>query len=338
MDRTINMPRAGVCAAAFLAVGALMIGGCASAGRTAGPPSAAATITGVDYGALPIFDGPTGLRTSWDSLVAACSRADVVLIGEMHGHPAGLAVAARLYEEVSARRPNTAALSMEFLERDRQTALDDYLAGITDESGFRHAAGRTDKNYPAGHRAMVEAAHEHGQPIVASNAPRRYVTLARKEGFDRLRELTAEQRRLFVIPESLTEGAYRDSFLEMMSGMTGHGSGDGADEQEQTPEERAEAEAAAKEMAMGFFRAQNLWDATMAEAIAHVAMQGRSPVFHVVGQFHVDHGGGLTERVRSLLPGSEVIVVSMSPENASERGEDEADRADWIVHVGPAPE
>ena len=314
----------------------LISSGCASTRRIEHPVVFERDLAPVDLDALPIFDGPTGLRTSWDSLVAACSRADVVLIGEMHNHPIGLAVAARLYEQVSQRKPNTAALSLEFFNRDAQTALDDYLAGITDEDGFRKASGRTRGNYPAGHRAMVEAAHELGQPVVASNAPRQYTKLARTDGYDRLRGLTAEQRRLFVIPDAITEGGDRDTFFEKMSGMTGHGGGgDGAEEAELTPEEQAEADAEAQEMVLGFFRAQNLWDATMAGAIAGAFLEGRSPVFHVVGQFHVDNDGGLVQRVRALLPGAEVIVVHMSEETGGERSEDEAGVADWIVHVGP---
>jgi uncharacterized iron-regulated protein len=318
---------------------AAVLTGCASTGRVGQPESesgsAPAALAEVDLDALPIFDGPTGLRTSWSSLVAACSRADVVLIGEMHNHPAGLAVAAGLFEQTARRMPNTAALSLEFFSRETQASLDDYLAGITDEDGFRRAAGRSKGNYPAGHRAMVEAARGLEQPIVASNAPRRYVSLARTDGFDRLRSLTGEQRRLFVIPGSLTEGAYRDSFFEMMSGMTGHGGVDAGDSASPTEEERAEARAAAQELALGYYRAQNLWDATMADAIAGAVGRGRAPVFHVVGQFHVDHDGGLTRRVRALLPGAEVIVVSMSEGTGDERPTGDEGRADWIIRVGP---
>lgn len=329
------MPNARHAVVLILLLLAAVLSGCASTGRVELPQTAPATLAEVDLDALPIFDGPTGLRTSWDSLVAACSRADVVLIGEMHNHPAGLAVAARLYEQTARRKPNTAALSLEFFNRDLQASLDDYLAGLTDEEGFRKASGRTGGSYPAGHRAMVETAHELAQPVVASNAPRQYTRLARTDGFDRLRGLTAEQRRLFVIPASLTEGAYRDTFFAMMSGMTGHGGDNAQDSAEQTEEERAEAEAEAQEMVLGFFRAQNLWDATMAGAIAGAVDEDRSPVFHVVGQFHVDNDGGLTQRVRSMLPGAEVIVVSMSEETGAERTPEDEGRADWIIHVGP---
>lgn len=320
----------------FIPALAALATGCASTRPVAQPSAFGTELAGVDVGALPIFDGPTGLRTSWDSLVAACARADVVLIGEMHNHPVGLAVAARLYEQTANRKPNSAALSLEFFNRDQQAALDDYLAGLTDEAGFRESAGLNPGNYPAGHRAMVETARSLDQPVTASNAPRRYTTLARKEGYDRLRGLTDEQRRLFVVPEALTEGPYRDSFFELMSGMTGHGGAGAAEDEERTPEAQAEADEKAHEMVLGFFRSQNLWDATMAGAIAHAVRDGRAPVFHVVGQFHVDNGGGLAQRLRALLPDAEIIVVSMSDATDETRPEEDADRADWIIHVGPA--
>ena len=310
--------------------------GCASTGRRVNPHTPQTELAQVDLHALPIFDGPTGLRTSWDSLVAACSRADVVLIGEIHNHPVGLAAAAALYDQTANRKPTTAALSLEFINRDKQAAVDDYLADLTDEKAFRKAAGRTNANYPAGHRAMVETARELDQPVIAANAPRQYVKLARTDGFDRLEQLTDEQRRLFVIPSDLTEGPYRDSFFEMMSGMTGHGAPPDEDAPEPTEEEKAEAEKEALEMTLGFFRAQNLWDATMAYAVANAVWDNRSPVFHVVGHFHVDNAGGLTERLHQLLPNAEIIVVTMTDETGDERTEDDANKADWIIHVGLA--
>ena len=45
-------------------------------------------------------------------------------------------------------------------------------------------------------------------PIVAANAPRRFVRLARTEGYDHLRDtLSEEQQRLLVIPDELDDVA-----------------------------------------------------------------------------------------------------------------------------------
>ncbi|MCW5776018.1 MAG: ChaN family lipoprotein, partial [Phycisphaeraceae bacterium] len=104
-----------------------------------------------------IFIGHTGQRVGWDEIVSSAGDADVVMIGETHGHELGLSVAAAMWEDILARTDH-AALSLEFIERDSQAHVDDYLAGITDEAQFRRASGRTAGNYPDGHRAMLEAA------------------------------------------------------------------------------------------------------------------------------------------------------------------------------------
>ena len=319
-----------------LLLAAFIMTGCASGNRADSPHDFQTEIAQVDLDAIPIFNGATGERKTWDELVAASANADIVLIGEMHGHPVGLAIAALLYEQAATRNPDTAALSLEFFNRDKQWALDDYLAELTDEEGFRKAARLKPGNYPAGHRAMVETARRLNQPVIASNAPRQYTGVARKEGYDRLRELTEEQRRLFAIPDKLTEGRYRESFFDLMSGMVGHGKSDDSEaEDERTPEEIAEAEAELQEKVLGFFRSQNLWDATMAHAIVRAVAAGRAPIFHVVGYFHVASEGGLTLRLKEILPSANIIVITMTSEDGEELAEDEAGSADWIIHVGP---
>ena len=269
-----------------------------------------------------VFHGPTGLAVSWDSLVAQSAAADAVLIGEMHGHELGLDVAEALYADVLARRPNTACLSMEFFSRDHQVALDDYISGITDEETFRRASMRGESNYPEAHRSMVEVSRDEGRPVVAANAPRRYVRLSRTEGFDALRALNERQRALVEIPDSLTEGAYRERFYDLMSGMSGH-----MDESEGDP-------------VLPFYRAQNVWDETMADSIADGIDSGCAPILHVVGKFHIDDSGGLVTRLREKAPSARTLTITTVDEWSEELDEDHADRADIVVYVGPrqAPE
>ncbi len=270
----------------------------------------------VDVHGLRLFNGMSGAAMSWDDLVAAASEADVVLIGEVHGHAVGLSAAAELFEQVAARAP-TAALSLEFFERDEQVALDDYLTGVfKEEKDFLSASGRRRGNYPAGHRAMVETAKARGLPVIASNAPRRYVTRARVDGFDSLRPLCEEQRRLFVIPESLTEGRYREKFFEMM-------------------EEHADPEAPPVD-GEGYFRSQCMWDATMADSILCTVAEGRRPVVHVVGQFHSDYSGGTVSRIAAQRSDVLVWTISMVTEWSDALREEDQGRADCVIYVGPS--
>ena len=270
---------------------------------------------------------------AWGALVEEASRADVVLIGEVHGHEPGLAAAAALFEDVVALRGRREpALALEFMERDDQVAIDDYLTGVIDEDEFRTRTRRTDSNYK-GHRDMVEVARGAGLAVWGANAPRRYVRLARLEGADAFEGFTPEQRRLVVNPERMADAGYARRFGEVMSAM-----GRGHEEEGEADEGAEKADPLEDPVIASFFRSQNVWDATMADTAVALVRGGAAPVVLVVGQFHTDFDGGLTRRVRGRLHGADVFVVSMVSEPGERAGvarEADAGRADAVVYTGP---
>jgi len=267
-----------------------------------------------------VFRGNDGTVANWNDLVAAAAGADAVLVGENHGHPRGLPSAAALFEDLVARAPN-ATLAMEFFERDEQAKLDDYVLGVTDEAQFRAAANRNEGNYPRGHRYMVETAKSNHRGVVAANAPRRYVRVARTDGFDKLRTLTPEQQRLWRIPDELPTGRYWEDFQKVMgAGAAAHG--------------QKEDEETQKKRIADSFRSQSLWDWTMAESVARSIQGGHTPTLLVVGCFHINHEGGTVLALRKLAPGAKVVTVSyVDAESSSLRDEDKG-RADYVIYVG----
>ncbi|GMV26162.1 MAG: hypothetical protein AMXMBFR58_21930 [Phycisphaerae bacterium] len=300
--------------AAIALAGAMLLSACASASRSEDAPDR-------DPRAVSVYrDGAT--PATWQEMVDACAAADAVLVGENHGHPMGLAAASALWEDILAKSSGSGTLALEFFERDEQVALDDYMNGVTDEEAFRKAARRTNSNYPPGHRSMVEAAKSAQRPVIAANAPRRYVRIARLDGYEKLQGLSPEQKRLFRIPDSLPTGHYRDAFNKIMTSEADHKDG----EPEQTDFSHLDSS----------FRSQSLWDWTMAESVAR-ALEARSgPVLLVIGRFHVDHEGGTVLALRQLSPGSEIKTVSFV--NTDAPSDDDKNRADFVVFVGPGPE
>lgn len=318
---------------AFVAAGLLAIvgavGGCAKPAKDVAPVAAldpqiadaAANVRGV------IIRRGDGSGATWEEMVADASGADVVLVGELHGQPVGQAFEAALFEDVLARSPKVIG-ALEFFERDEQAGLDDYLTGVTDEEAMKKATRRAEGNYPSGHRAIIELSKAAGRPVVAANSPRSYVKLARTEGFERLASLTAEQKRLFVVPSSLPTGKYRDDFFELMRGGKKAG-------EDPALEERVEA----------MFRSQSVWDATMADSVAKAVDAGGKPVVLVVGKFHIDFEGGLVQAFKrqTMAPvgfAKRIVTVSFVGDWAEASGMNVADRgrADYLVYVGPAGE
>lgn len=275
---------------------------------------------------ITILDGRDGGTVPWNDAVDRLAAAEAVFLGETHSHPLGLAVAAALFDDVIAKRPS-AALSLEFFERDEQSRLDEYLQGVTDEATFRRRTQRSPGNYPSGHAQMLEAARAAGLPVIASNAPRPAVRLARLEGYERLAGLSAEQRRLFRIPDQLIIGRYRDDFLALMTGMSGG-----------KPPPEGEDAAAALARAESFYRSQQVWDWTMAESMARALSEGRAPVVQVIGRFHSDFDGGTVQALRLLRPGTRIATVSFVNESSATLAPDDLRRADLVIYVGPSPQ
>ena len=110
-----------------------------------------------------------GNATTLADVVDAAVQADVLILGEQHGDSLGHAVERAVLEALLAGdRP--VVLSLEMVETDVQTVLDEYLAGLVRERDFL-AASRPWGNYASDYRPLVEAARQSGAPVVAANAP-----------------------------------------------------------------------------------------------------------------------------------------------------------------------
>ena len=308
----------------------LTITGCATTPTKPTPPTLPlAAAPGFDDGhdatKLTIHKGNGFGTVTFDEMITDLSAADVILVGEMHGHTEALDFIATTFESLIERNPRL-ILSMEFYERDEQIALDDYLAGITDYAAFLKAAGRTESNNPIGHLRMIELAKQHNRTVIASNAPRRYTKLARTDGFEALRNLNDRQRALVEIPADLPTGSYADRFRDAMSGMAAHGG---------------------EEMINSFLRSQTVWDYTMAASIAEPIHTNNASVFHVVGHFHVDHnlvegGSAMTDQIRYSIGDQRTIrslvmhaanTDSVTPEDSGTASElSPGPAADYIVY------
>jgi uncharacterized iron-regulated protein len=288
-------------AAPCLILLALLCGGCvccapepvrAGSGTRAAAPAAP---TAPDAPAGPteaLYRGSDGGRIDLAAFLREARAADLVAIGELHGHPAGARLEREVLEGLLAdERP--LALALEFFERDVQPVLDRYLRGEIPEEEFLGGA-RQGRDYARMHRPLVEACKERGVPVIAANAPRRLVTAWRKSDaeWEAYRAGLGEEERGWLPREtSVVDDAYKARFDALMG----------------------------PERAPTFCRAQSLWDDAMAESIADFrAAHPRHRVLFVVGAFHVARGEGTLTKYRLRRGKDEVRVLVM--EAAGERG------------------
>lgn len=291
-------------------VASCLLCGCASA-----PRGLAAPAPGDER--RVVLHTPEGGTATWEDMLRACDTADVVFLGETHGHPLGLPFEREVWRDVLGRRPG-AVLSMEFIDRGQQATLDDYLAGLTTREQYDARMWRSPTECPPEHAEMAEIAKAAGRPVVGANAPRVYVRLARRGGFGALETLTPEQRRLVRAPDELATGRYREEFARAMGSVSGG------------HVDPSEVDA--------LFRSQQVWDWTMAESIARVLERPEAPVVQVVGSFHVGFEGGLTQALRRLHPGVRVVTIVIIDETSETLRAQDAGMADFVVYVGPGPD
>ncbi|HPD13543.1 MAG TPA: ChaN family lipoprotein [Planctomycetota bacterium] len=303
---------------------------------------------------LAMFSGDDGLALAWDDLLEAVRRADVVVVGETHTVEAGHAVELALVQDALARWPGS-AVSMEMLTRDHQATVDGYLAGKVTEEEFIKQAGIADwagkGTWRKWFQPIVDAARAAKARVVAANTPRRHAELARREGYEALRRLPEAERGFFGIPAWTVGGSYWRRFrAEMRRHAAPVPPKPDAQKPPESPkppeppaqppeppprpaEEKKPAERKPLD-ALAMFRAQELWDATMAASVLRAAKDGKGKVIHLVGAFHSDFGGGLVQRLRRGDPGLTILTISLVPAHSRRLRRADRGRADVVIYTG----
>ncbi|KAK3248464.1 hypothetical protein CYMTET_42072 [Cymbomonas tetramitiformis] len=130
----------------------------------------------------------TGARVSMEVIIDSLTNVEVLFLGEYHDDPIAHALEYEIYRRAVNRsgadgkgqRGRGVSLSLEMFERDTQDVMNDYLKGRVLENDLMRDA-RPWPNY-SDYRPMVELARSEAQHVICANAPRRYVSLAGREG------------------------------------------------------------------------------------------------------------------------------------------------------------
>jgi uncharacterized iron-regulated protein len=292
--------------------------------------AAPATLRAQDPHAIQVRDGieyrvydRVGGSSSLSAIGEATARADVLLIGEEHDDLVGhrlelelLDAALDRYAPEGAEPARTVVLSLEMFEQDIQYIVDEYLLGLITEEHFIESS-RAWSDYRVYYRPLVEAAKARGAPVVAANAPRRYVNRVTNDGPESLWALSAQARSyLPPLPFPGPSDAYRSQWDSVMS-------------QSEDP-----GQAHAHSVSENELYAQALWDASMGYAIAGALTRTLgSLVIHVAGSFHVERGTGIPERIADYRPGTRVVsvVIAQASDVSGWMEADDRDLADFVI-------
>ena len=230
-----------------------------------------------------------------EQIIKAIGGNDAVFLGEQHddavAHAVQFEIFKRAVAEYAAKRQ--IALSLEMFERDTQIVLNEYLSGLITETQFL-TSSRPWGNYKTDYRPLVELAKEKKLPVIAANAPRRYVNMVSRGGRETLNALSKDAKAwLAPIPYGEPSATYSAKFKALMG---------------PSPEAN-----------MGIDKilaSQSLWDATMSNSVANYLRANKTPlVIHLNGAFHTESRLGTVEHLLKYRPKTKVIVVTMLYEN-----------------------
>lgn len=230
-------------------------------------------------------------KTKFKKLLKACSKADVIFIGEMHNDPISHWIENKMVKEM--HQNGGIVLGLEMFEKDRQEILTSYLAGEVDEATLE-AEGDLWNNYKTDYRPIIEYAKENKIKVVASNIPRKYAALVNKQGLEVLEGMVKEEKKMMApLPIDFDENTKINKAI--MEVVKDHGT-------------------------ISFLQAQAIKDATMAHSIAENLESGKKFI-HINGSFHSDYHEGIIWYLNKYKPGLNIVTIKAAhpPTNADEK-------------------
>ncbi|MGL6315525.1 ChaN family lipoprotein [Vibrio sp. WXL103] len=261
---------------------ALLVAGCIPSSQSPAGISGQSVSHHFDYQMVDENNTPILLA----NLPKEILQADVVLVGEWHGHAGIHRFQADLYQQLMENNPRV-TLSMEQFTRDKQTVVDAYLQGEVGEQ-FLIDKGDAWPDYTRDYRALVELAKNNQQPVIASNAPSRIVRCVGRLGPDYLETLDDSERGWVAQRLDLSDNPYKRLFMASMH----HGP---------------------VKATQDHYAAQLTWDETMAESIVlHLKQNPRQQVMHIAGDFHINEGLAIGRIITRLEPSLDIVTISPS--------------------------
>lgn len=266
-----------------------------------------------------------GQAVTLQAIIDSLESADVLFVGETHDNAVAHLLEAELLRRADERfgaaspKRRDVALSLEMFESDVQTVLEEYLAGLISERHFL-LSSRPWRNYETDYRPLIEYARARRLPVIAANAPARYVSRVSSQGPQSLGALSKDAVKDWLppLPFPPASEAYAAKFNRFMSGgVTAAPAHTPAPTSTPTttPTPAPSAAQVSAHGSLHLLEAQTLRDASMAYRIAEFLKRGRDPlVVQVNGTFHSEECMGVPEQLARYRPKARSVVVTIVPD------------------------
>lgn len=255
-----------------------------------------------------------GKVSSYEQMIQSLITRRVIILGENHGLKTHQNQHLMILN--SLRQAGLQIhVGLEFFSYPNQPQVEAYKKGVLSEEEFLEAIKWQSPSYDYYRGQALFPQESLGEGTWALNAPRSLTSQVARKG---LESLSYELKQLLPPDFQLGRDSYKKRFLETLGGG-GHF---------QDPQ-----------VADRYFAAQSIWDDTMAWRAYQILDQNPQAILVIiVGEFHVQYGGGLPDRLRArgvdgVATVSQVNTVGLSPEALEKEivpHEEYGPRADWI--------
>ena len=228
------------------------------------------------------FSGITMDKIELEEVLNAIPKGAVVFLGEQHGR-ASIQKAQLEILNGLRNRGHKIHIGMEFLDYTQQSSVNDFRSGLINESEFlkKISWGSIDFNFYRDQILFPKGSS--GETTFAINTPRWLSGEVSKKGFLGIDE---EAKKLFPPQLQLGRDSYKKRFSDLMSGHV-----------------------TSPEAMQKYFESQSLWDDTMAWQISTLPVALTDTVVIIVGQFHIEYGGGLPFQLQQRFKDRPVITI-----------------------------
>ncbi|MCC6278272.1 MAG: ChaN family lipoprotein [Oligoflexia bacterium] len=226
-----------------------------------------------------LLRGETLSPATWADIVSEVEPGTVVIIGEIHDSLPHHENQKELLQALASRL-NKISVGMEFFEFQHQITVDNYTSGKIGEVEFLKTIGWQSPTFDL-YREQVLFPRSHQGSTRALNASRKLTSAIARKGIN---GLSPELAALIPIGFKLGNQNYYERFAATMHGHV-----------------------SASDL-LRYFEAQSVWDDTMALVAAqYVAAYPDQVLVIIVGNFHVEYGGGLPDRL--LKRGAQKVLT-----------------------------
>ena len=256
-----------------------------------------------DKKAYQIFD-KNGKKTSYEKLLKAGEKSEVVLFGEYHDNSVVHWLQLEFTKDLAQKKD--LVLGAEMLEADNQTQVNQYLEGEINQKQMDSSA-RLWKNYKTDYKPLVDFAKEKKFSFIATNVPRRYALLVFKKDLVALDSLSAQEKS-WIAPLPIEFDINLPGYKSMMGMQGGHAG-------EKMP------------------KAQAIKDATMAYFI-NKNRKENSVFIHYNGTYHSDNFEGINWYLRKLDAGIKIVTIAtVEQKDITKLEAEHYNKADFILVI-----